>query len=325
MKTALLIVFNRPELTSNILEVLKRSDLNKLYIYGDGPRKGNLNDLNKIDEVWKVIETRSYPFEIIFRRNSKNSGCGKNVFEAITWFFDQEDEGIIIEDDLEFEPDTLTLMDYLLTGFKTCKEIGSVTCSNFVPREHLEPTEAPFYFSAYTRSWLWGTWKDRWQDFEFSNSNSWKPNLSLFKALQQGNLLSSIFWNRLYSSVEKRKLDTWDVQWHGFNQIHNYLTVVTKDNFVLHRGFGIAATHTNNEKLPDWNPSYIERDYTKFSLVEFDKMERRIDKLADAWMARNYFNETVISWTRALLAGIRVRLTPSKPKQIKLVKSKNVK
>lgn len=98
-KPILFLVFNRPDLTKMVFDEIRRAKPTKLYIASDGPRDGNKDDAKKILEVRKIVDTIDWDCELKKKYRKKNAGCKFGVSEAITWFFENEEDGIILEDD----------------------------------------------------------------------------------------------------------------------------------------------------------------------------------------------------------------------------------
>ena len=95
----LLIVFNRPDTTIQSLNAIRKAKPQRLYIAGDGPRDKTKSELEKINKVREIVKNIDWPCEDKTLFRDKNLGCKKGVSSAITWFFEHEDKGIIIEDD----------------------------------------------------------------------------------------------------------------------------------------------------------------------------------------------------------------------------------
>ena len=65
----------------------------------DGPREGYLGEMEKINKVREIVTKIDWSCEVKTLFREKNLGCKKGVSEAINWFFEHEEEGIILEDD----------------------------------------------------------------------------------------------------------------------------------------------------------------------------------------------------------------------------------
>ena len=110
----LFVAFNRPAETVRVLNRILEANPVKLYIAADGPRShvptDHANCQETRREILRLIGTR--PCATLFRE--KNLGCREAVSSAITWFFEHEERGIILEDDCM--PQT-AFFDYMKWAF----------------------------------------------------------------------------------------------------------------------------------------------------------------------------------------------------------------
>ncbi|HEY5811446.1 MAG TPA: hypothetical protein VIT23_02185, partial [Terrimicrobiaceae bacterium] len=97
--SVLFLVFNRPEHTSRVFEAIRQVQPERLYVAADGPRPHLPEEAKKCEDVRKIVAGIDWPCEVKTLLRSENLGCKEAVSSAITWFFDHEPEGIILEDD----------------------------------------------------------------------------------------------------------------------------------------------------------------------------------------------------------------------------------
>ncbi len=95
----LMLVFNRPSTTEMVFEAVRRAQPPRLYIAADGPRHGNVSDKIQCQQVRQIFEKIDWPCQLNTRYLERNLGCRMAVSSAISWFFEHEEEGIILEDD----------------------------------------------------------------------------------------------------------------------------------------------------------------------------------------------------------------------------------
>ena len=96
----LLLLFNRPEHTKVIFEEVRNAKPKKLYISIDGPRSNNKLDevnINLIKDF--IINNIDWDCNVKTLFRESNIGCKNAVSSAISWFFENENNGIILEDD----------------------------------------------------------------------------------------------------------------------------------------------------------------------------------------------------------------------------------
>ena len=103
----LLITFNRPKHTRRVLEAILAAEPEDLYVFQDGAREGNGDDIQKCAEVRRVVAemTAGSQLQLHTYYSEKNLGCGAGPATAIDWFFGNVEMGVVMEDDCLPHPD----------------------------------------------------------------------------------------------------------------------------------------------------------------------------------------------------------------------------
>ena len=146
----LLITFNRPQHTRKVLERILEAEPRELYIFQDGAREGNAEDIAQCAEVREVIEelTSSASCSLHLNYSPINLGCGPGPASAISWFFSEVEEGIVMEDDCLAHPDFFPYCEELLHRYRSDKRIGFINATLYDDRWHTEQG-ASYGFSHY--------------------------------------------------------------------------------------------------------------------------------------------------------------------------------
>ena len=98
LNTAVLfLIFNRPDTTQQVFEVIRKVKPPRLYIASDGPREDRAGELLKVEEAREVVASVDWPCEVRTLYQEENLGCKYAVSGAIDWFFENEEMGIVIE------------------------------------------------------------------------------------------------------------------------------------------------------------------------------------------------------------------------------------
>ena len=120
----LLIVFNRIDKVKKVLPAIRKYAPKKLYVSADGPRP------TKEDEQVSTKMVRDYiakeidwDCDLITNYSNENLGCKYGPLSAINWFFDNEEYGIILEDDILPNESFFNFCDHFLEKFKENKKI----------------------------------------------------------------------------------------------------------------------------------------------------------------------------------------------------------
>ena len=101
----LLITFNRPWLTQQVFDQIRKARPTKLYISNDGPRSDRKGEYEKCVQVRDIIKQVDWKCIVKTRFSEINQGCKYGPVNAINWFFESEEMGIILEDDCIPHPD----------------------------------------------------------------------------------------------------------------------------------------------------------------------------------------------------------------------------
>ena len=101
LNTAVLfLIFNRLETTKSVFHAISQAKPPRLYIAADAARLDIKNEAKKVQDVREyVMQNINWKCEVKTLFRYQNLGCKYAVSNAISWFFDNEEQGIILEDD----------------------------------------------------------------------------------------------------------------------------------------------------------------------------------------------------------------------------------
>ena len=95
----LFIVFNRPPETKMVFEKIRQIKPNKLYVVADGPRLDKPGEQELCDMVRSVVSQIDWDCELKTDFKQKNVGPEVSIKNALNWFFNDVEYGIVLEDD----------------------------------------------------------------------------------------------------------------------------------------------------------------------------------------------------------------------------------
>lgn len=237
----LFLIFNRPNITKTTFEVIKKSQPKRLYIAADGPRTREEAVLcNKAREIINHIDW-DCELKTLFR--TENLGCKKAVSSAITWFFENEEEGIILEDDCLPSESFFGFCSQMLKLYRTDEKIGHISGSNFQLGNIRG--DATYYFSNLTHVWGWAGWRRVWKDYDVDMKSF--PEFKRENKIEQLNSLLPFKeqWLNNLENTYLGKVNTWDFQYAYLNLLNKRMSVMPNVNMVSNIGFGNDATHTD--------------------------------------------------------------------------------
>jgi hypothetical protein len=250
MKTPVLfLIFSRPDTSAQVLEAIRQAKPSRLYVAADGPRAHKEGEKALCDETRQlVLDAIDWECEVKTLFRDKNLGCKNAIADAIDWFFANEEEGIILEDDVLPAPSFFPFCEEMLERYRNDERIGSIAGCNMAA-EFVQPDES-YFFSIYNKIWGWATWRRAWALYD-RDIKDW-PEWHQQKGLQTLNagLSFESYWHYQFEKMYHQKVDTWDFQWLYTSWKHNLLTVVPSINLVENLGFDERATHTYRGPAP---------------------------------------------------------------------------
>ena len=96
----LLIVWRRPQTLRQVINAIRPVAPSRVFVACDGPKTDRPGEDQKVAATRDVIEKEiDWPCQVKQLYSDFNKGCRQGPISAISWFFDQVDEGIILEDD----------------------------------------------------------------------------------------------------------------------------------------------------------------------------------------------------------------------------------
>lgn len=242
----LFIIFNRKDTTERVFEVIRKVRPEKLYISADGPRQDRPGEKEKCDAVRAITETIDWPCEVKRLYRDKNLGCKKAVSSAITWFFENEEQGIILEDDCLPDPTFFDFAGLMLSQYANDSRIFHINGSNFLTEELNKNigTHDSYYFSKNVHVWGWATWRRTWNTYDIEmagieDSKIKQKILSQFNDRKIGK-----FWISLFTHIKNKQINTWDAQWAYAVLKSGGVCITPTQNLIENIGFGSEGTHT---------------------------------------------------------------------------------
>ncbi|MBK8389417.1 MAG: hypothetical protein IPL23_09155 [Saprospiraceae bacterium] len=174
----------------------------------------------------------------LFREN--NLGCGQAVSQAISWFFEKELEGIILEDDCLPNDSFFKFCWKMLNTYRNEEEVMHVGAVNLYKEKITSKVD--YYFSMFPQIWGWASWSDRWRKYKFDIQEIEKPNIRKYTNSLKIILYYEIMYQRLIN--HHHHFNTWDYQWTYSIWEHNGKSIVPTVNLVENIGFNGTGTHT---------------------------------------------------------------------------------
>ena len=240
----LYIIFNRLDTVKQTFPKIAEQQPKQLFIAADGPRTDRVGEDIKCKEVREhVLSHIDWDCDVRTLFRDENLGCGENVHRAITWFFENVEQGIVLEDDCLPNSSFFGYCETLLNYYRDNEQIMHIAGDN--PLTVCKNYEYSYYFANIMHCWGWASWSRAWKKYQYIISNV------------QGTLDTNVYfdrkkvkcyWYNIFTKFEKQpfKIDTWDYQWTYAVLKNNGICINPAKNLVQNIGFAGESTHFNN-------------------------------------------------------------------------------
>lgn len=245
--TPILIILFNPETSLQVFDCVRAQQPRRLFLFSDGPRPGVDRDVENCKKVRSFVNLVDWECDCQTNFQSRNLGPALGVSSAINWFFDNVEEGIVLEHDVLVHPDFFPYCSELLERYRNDSRVVVIHGSN---NQEVAHGDASYYFSRKQMiGWGFATWRRAWKGYNVYLDGY---NLQDFEASLKD---CGMGWNdRMFQIdhfklIKQRKANTWDWQ--------------TEFNFWRQRGLSIRP-NVNMVRNIGFRPDAYNYKYGNF-------------------------------------------------------------
>lgn len=295
-----------------IIEILNRcanAGISEVYLSIDGAKNSEALELQKLRVIELQELAKQLSLNLQMRHRQTNAGVAVGVIEGITWFFENVEFGVILEDDLIFNESFFRFVSAARSQFQNSAEVAVISGNNFNGKSNLDQISA----SHYPLIWGWATWNYIWVDFLSSLHKAFQPKFDYRRSIAV-----NFFWFTAAIQSRYGLVDSWAMSFVHYFRSSGKLSILPPQNIVANKGTDIFASHSNHkdafidfpinevEKVLNWQ--LPNRKY----LLDQDKL---LEKYHFSISVRNIFSPIKLGFN-LLRSRTRVRL------DLRLIKSK---
>ncbi len=234
----IVFVYNRLEHTKRLLEDLNRClgiEQHDLYIFSDAPKTSAVEAaVGCVREYLRQYKKESLAKTVTVREAEENKGLAKSIITGVTEVINRYGTAIILEDDLRLSNDFLSFMQDCLEYYREDRLVGAISGFSLLP-ESSQKRRDFVYKSRTGNSWGWATWKEVWNNVDWSvaDYDSFKNDKlkrDEFDRQQEG--ISEMLDRQMQG-----KIDSWAVRWdyHFYRNklwtIYPFMTKIANEGF----------------------------------------------------------------------------------------------
>lgn len=267
--------FSRPQYAHQVFEAIKKSKPKRFYFYCDKAREGNEDELRNNNIIREYVKEVDWDCELKTWFRDENVGVFTSILNAIDWFFENEEMGIILEEDCL---PSLAFFDFckqLLPKYAEDRRVWYIGGNNLI--EGYNPNGYDYIFTHFAYQWGWATWKTRWeslnrQGFNVDDIISYDLYRMLYGSKKSAESAYK-FLHKVQDSDGLWRPKSWDFMFNMTMRCNGGFGIAPTVNLVSN--IGVVGTHsssynkaTHNLKIPN-NSEYNISKHPPFVVVDF--------------------------------------------------------
>jgi hypothetical protein len=273
----LIVAFNRPDKVQAVFNRVRAVQPKQLFLSVDGARKDKKGEADKIKAVQAIIQQVDWECDVKTLFQAENLGCRLGVSSGINWFFEQVEQGIILEDDCVPHTSFFYYCEELLERYKNEEQIMQIAGSNLIP-DQFSHFEESYVFSNFGLIWGWATWRRAWQKNDI--------HLAIFPDFVAKNKAQDLVQDKTAQAYITDKFEetylknnnSWAYAWFCILLYYNGLSILPTKNLIENIGIDEEATHTapKGDELKRYQTKASGLDFPLEHPKTFEKVNDRI-------------------------------------------------
>ena len=240
----LLIIFRRLDTTQHVFGAIRQAQPKQLFVAADGPREGKEGEAEKCRRAREIVKQVDWDCAVHTLFQEKNLGCGWGPASAINWFFENVEEGIILEDDCVPHITFFRFCEELLTKYRDDERIMMI--SGFNPLGKWKSESQSYHFSYTGASWGWASWRRAWDYYDIDMKLWGEPEVKNAVKHTVCHMETFNFFKRHFEATYNDINHTyWDNPWQFARLLYSGLSVVPSANLISNIGFFGEGETTN--------------------------------------------------------------------------------
>lgn len=260
--------YKRSAHTQKVLTALADNSVlpSKLYLFHDGIKDGE--DSAEWHKVQELLESIDWCEKEIIVSDS-NKGLAESIMSGVSYMFKECDSVIVLEDDCLPARNFMQYMNQCLTKYHSLKNVYAV--SGYGWPIAFPKSESDVYACGRISSWGWGTWKDRWQEFDrdYTLLRQLRSDKELSLCLETwGHDLENMLINQVRGDI-----DSWAVFWALYVIKNKGFSINPYNSLIENIGFDGSGEHCDES---DEFRTKLDQRTDKLSLPDHIKIEERV-------------------------------------------------
>jgi hypothetical protein len=218
------------------LEACEQAGIRKVYLALDGPKdsKSEIIQNEGLSKIYSFVD--AHRISLCLRQRHSNAGLAVGVIEGVSWFFEQEEQGAILEDDLIISTDFFQFSMKAFEHFANDSSVALISGNNY----KLDSSPGSISALHYPLVWGWATKRKIWHEFIDSIHSPLRPIFN-----RNLSLKVNAFWWTAAMQSRSGLVDSWAMSFSNFVRMRDFICVQPPVNLVSNCGSDVFATHSS--------------------------------------------------------------------------------
>lgn len=248
----LVTMFNRPDHAARVIAEIARVKPKRIFLAVDGPRPDVTTDRAGVEGCRALVSLIEWECEVKTRFREENMGCREGMIDAVSWFFDHVESGVILEDDCLPHESFFTYASAVFSAFGDDPRLMQLSGYG-----HAENSNGSVYFLPLTSSWGWGTTRNVWREFVRQRGDlvaDFEGHPELHARFDLGEAFP---YSKMFLRNMKGKVSSWAILFYWFVFRSGGLVAYPPQSLIQNFGFDGSGTHGNARSggATDWFPA----------------------------------------------------------------------
>lgn len=243
----LILFFCRDEQLKQVFEAVKKARPSRLYLCQDGAR--GPQDEEKILACRKIVSDENIDWECEVHRlyRKQNFGCDPSGYLAQKWLFENEEMGIILEDDVIPSQSFFPYCKELLEKYKDDARVSLICGMNNIGES--KEIKEHYFFTKIGGIWGWATWRRFVETWDARYT--WLEDENKLKLIS-AQLPKKVFNRFIHTATWHKNTgkEYFETLYAAAQWLSDGYAIVPKYNLIKNIGIAEESTHSvNNIKL----------------------------------------------------------------------------
>lgn len=303
----LFITYTRVDSARQVWDAIKKVQPKILYFYSNRAPLDNSEQLKNNDEIRSWINEINWDCNVHTFFREKQVDVYTSTRSAMDWLFENEECGIVLEDDTVPSLALFSFHDQMLEKFKEDKRVWYIGGPNLFPEYN--PHKTDYIFSCMQCGTQgWASWRDRWQSQDLDPDVNKIVAYGIYNTYFFGSKIAGKIFEDTHPNMCEviKRTHVWDFVLR-LNEIANGgLHVIPSKNLITNVG-GVGASFSKPDNRTMFRPRYDVSDTYKI-IVEPQFIYE--DVYYDEYFFKHYYSGYLTSGykLRQVIRKIVIRL-----------------